>query len=130
MSGKAAGSQPAITALTATFSSVTRRQSGGITPSDRSGWAPSSIARTRSSVGGTIGSPSHHWRSQKAARTASGVSVIAIAASSKPAGFVVAGSVRPPWIEGGLRRARAGSDTPGLAVALCVASRDASWSTA
>src|SRR5438477_314348 len=38
------------------------------------GGALPSIARTRSSVGGTMGSPSHHSRSQNAARSASGVS--------------------------------------------------------
>src|SRR5262249_6570747 len=35
---------------------------------------PSSIARTRSAVGGTIGRPSVHWRASKAAWTASSVS--------------------------------------------------------
>src|SRR2546422_5275495 len=63
-----------MTALTASFSSVAWRQSGGIAPRLRSGGALPSIARTRSSVGGTMGSPSHHSRSQNAARSASGVS--------------------------------------------------------
>jgi hypothetical protein len=72
--GKYAGSQPAITALTASFSSVAWRQRGGMTPRERSGGAPPSMAWTRASVGGTIGSPSHQSRSQKAARTPSGVS--------------------------------------------------------
>ena len=106
ISGNAPGSQPAITALTASFSSVANRQSGGITPSDRSPGAPPSIARTRASVGGTIGKPSHHCRSQKAASTASGVSRTMI---SVVAGFVVAGTVRPAWTEGGLREVLAGS---------------------
>ena len=101
ISGNAPGSQPAITALTASFSSVANRQSGGITPSDRSPGAPPSIARTRASVGGTIGKPSHHCRSQKAASTASGVSRTVIS--------VVAGTVRPAWTEGGLREVLAGS---------------------
>src|SRR6267378_1285732 len=63
-----------MTALTASFSSVASRQSGGTGPSDRSAGAPSSMARTRASVGGTIGRPSHQPRSQNAARTASGSS--------------------------------------------------------
>ena len=58
--GIASGAQPAITALTATFSTVASAQSGGILPTTWSGSAamPPSIARTRASVGGTIGSPS------------------------------------------------------------------------
>src|SRR5207245_1808052 len=93
ISGNAPGSQPAITALTASFSSVANRQSGGITPSDRSPGAPPSIARTRASVGGTIGQPSHHCRSPPAASTAAGVSGAVL--------LVVAGNVRPAWTDGG-----------------------------
>src|SRR5262245_5599324 len=72
--GKCGGSHPAITALTASFSSVACRHSGGMAPSDRSGGRPPSMAMTRSSVGGTTGNPSHQRRSQKAARTAWGSS--------------------------------------------------------
>ena len=43
-SGKCLGSQPAITALTASFLSVAWRHSGGIAPSERSAGAPASMA--------------------------------------------------------------------------------------
>src|SRR5262249_19825656 len=62
--GKYAGSQPAMTALTASFSMLASRQMGGITPSTRAGSSgqAASMARTRSGVGGTMGRPSHHSR--------------------------------------------------------------------
>ncbi len=58
-----------MTALIASFSTAHSRQSGGITPRDSAGFvlAPASIARTRSAVGGTNGSPSHHSRLQNSA---------------------------------------------------------------
>src|SRR5262249_7475981 len=104
--------------------SVAWRQSGGIAPSERSPAAPPSIARTRASVGGTMGSPSHHWRSQNAARTASAVSV------------TVTGAVRPAPTEGGLREVLAGAARPISPVAalpvlaLDLPSRVVIWSTA
>ena len=53
-----------MTALTAIFSTVHSRHSGGMSPSDRAASAETvaSIACTRSGVGGTMGSPSHHPR--------------------------------------------------------------------
>jgi len=89
MIGNAAGSQPAITALTASFSSVACRQSGGMTPSTRAPSRPPSMAATRSGVGGMMGSPSHHARSVKAARRATGSSSRVMSATS---GIVVAGA--------------------------------------
>ena len=58
--GKCIGRQPAITALTASFSAVTARPRTGSTPISWSGGiiAQSRQARTASSVGGTIGRPS------------------------------------------------------------------------
>ena len=63
------GGRPAITAFTASFSTPHSRQSGGMTPRDSAALvrAPASIARTRSAVGGTNGSPSHHSRLQNSA---------------------------------------------------------------
>jgi len=61
MTGRYAGSAPAITAFTATFSTVkshiSRKPVGRICPTTSSGaWlVPASIASTRSSVGSTIG---------------------------------------------------------------------------
>ena len=66
----ASGSHPAMTALIATFSTVPPRQSGGICPSDVGRVRverPRASRRTRSAVGGTIGSPSHHSRRTKSA---------------------------------------------------------------
>ena len=60
MTGKCKGRPPAITVLTATFSAVTARLRTGSTPRMCSGGmaAASRHAATRSSVGGTTGSPS------------------------------------------------------------------------
>src|SRR2546425_6775305 len=91
-----------MTALTASFSSVAWRQSGGIAPRLRSGGALPSIARTRSSVGGTMGSPSHHSRSQNAARSASGVS------------DTVTGDARSDTTVGGLSEVRSEEHTSEL----------------
>jgi hypothetical protein len=61
MTGKYAGRAPAITALTATFSTVydqaSRVEVGRIWPTTSSGrrWVAASISATRSSVGSTIG---------------------------------------------------------------------------
>ena len=58
--GMYSGRQPAMTALIATFSAVMDTARWVMKPTWRSGssFAASSIARTRSSVGGTTGSPS------------------------------------------------------------------------
>src|SRR6266478_5633448 len=60
MRGKYSGLHPAITALTASVAIVASPQRGGIGPSDEHGSTSlkASICATRSSVGGTIGSPS------------------------------------------------------------------------
>src|SRR5206468_12170051 len=60
MMGKYSGLHPAITALTASVAIVASPQRGGIGPSDEHGSTSlkASICATRSSVGGTIGSPS------------------------------------------------------------------------
>jgi hypothetical protein len=52
--------QPAITALTAIFSTVASPATGGTWPRDSSGRrsVPASIRSTRSRVGGTTGRPS------------------------------------------------------------------------
>src|SRR6266545_7115451 len=73
MTGKYEGSQPAITALTAIFSMLAWRQSGGMTPSTRFGSsrAAAIIARTRPGVGATMGSPSHQSRLTNSAYTSS-----------------------------------------------------------
>ena len=54
------GRQPAITAFTATFSTVASATAGCTVPSDSSAARPdaATIAATRSSVGGVMGSPS------------------------------------------------------------------------
>src|SRR5437773_637320 len=88
--GNARGSQPAITALTASFSSVTCRHRGGITPRLLAPSRPPSIALTRSSVGAMIGRPSAQLRAVNASRMATGSSPTVI-------GSVVAGSARPAW---------------------------------
>ena len=69
--GKYSGRQPAITALTATFSTLysqySRNPVGRMCPTTSSGrwlvWR--SIASTRASVGSTMGSLSVQWRSRK-----------------------------------------------------------------
>src|SRR5256712_4479074 len=60
MTGKYSGLHPAITALTASLAIVASPQRGGIGPSEEDGSRSLkvSICATRSSVGGTIGSPS------------------------------------------------------------------------
>jgi hypothetical protein len=60
--GKYSGRQPAITALMAAFSAVTARSRTGSWSSTSSGShePAASMASTRSSVGGTTGSPSVH----------------------------------------------------------------------
>ena len=60
-----------MTALTASFSSVACRHSGGMAPSERAPSRPPSIAATRSGVGATIGSPSDHWRELNSVRSRS-----------------------------------------------------------
>ncbi len=62
--GRYSGRQPAITALTATFSTVQSTRSGGTTATTSSGAldVPASMASTRSGVGGTTGNPSDHPR--------------------------------------------------------------------
>ena len=63
--GKYSGRQPAITALAAACSAVSARRLTGTSPNTCSGGRDtySSIASTRSSVGGTTGSPSvQPWR--------------------------------------------------------------------
>ena len=64
--GKYGGSQPAITALAATFSTVATPPSGSTSPRTtwRSSGLSASIASTRPRVGGTIGSPSVQPRSR------------------------------------------------------------------
>ena len=58
--GKYSGAQPAIVALTASFSTVAMPYLGGIGPSSASGArsVQANVRATRSGVGGTIGSPS------------------------------------------------------------------------
>jgi hypothetical protein len=59
--------QPAITALIATFSTVHSARLGGMRPTTSSGLrgVPRSMRSTRTSVGGTTGSPSLHPRSKQ-----------------------------------------------------------------
>jgi hypothetical protein len=66
--GMYSGRQPAITALMAIFSTVQSVRLGGILPTTSRGEraVPSSIASTRSSVGGTTGKPSVQPRSAQA----------------------------------------------------------------
>ena len=69
MTGKYSGRAPAMTAFTATFSTVysqdSRKWVGRMRPTTSSGLrrVPASIAATRSSVGSTIGSMSVQWLS-------------------------------------------------------------------
>src|SRR4030095_8247006 len=71
MTGKYSGRAPAITALTATFSTVNSHASRNAVGRSRptilsGGWlVPLSIASTRASVGSTIGSESVQWFSSK-----------------------------------------------------------------
>src|SRR5262245_17729272 len=62
-----------MTALTASFSMLASRQMGGITPRTRAGSSGevAIMAWTRSGVGGTMGSPSHHSRLTNSAKTSS-----------------------------------------------------------
>ena len=71
--GRYSGRQPAMTALTATFSTVHSTRSGGTTVTISSGSrvVPSSIRRTRASVGGTTGRPSVQPRSKRASNSSS-----------------------------------------------------------
>ena len=71
--GRYSGRQPAMTALTATFSTVHSTRSGGTTVTTSSGSrvVPSSIRSTRASVGGTTGSPSVQPRSKRASNSSS-----------------------------------------------------------
>ena len=65
ITGRYSGLEPAITALIATFSTVQGARSGGTTATTSSGArrVPSSIASTRTSLGGTTGRPSVQPRS-------------------------------------------------------------------
>ena len=71
--GRCSGRHPAITALTATFSTVTSTRSGGTTATTSWGErvVPVSIRSTRSSVGGTTGRPSLKPRSNIASMSSS-----------------------------------------------------------
>ncbi len=71
--GRCSGRQPASTALTATFSTVQGTRSGGTIATTSSGArvVPASIASTRSSVGGTTGSPSVQPRAYAASTSSS-----------------------------------------------------------
>ena len=71
--GRYSGRQPAITALTAAFSTVQSAKSGPTTATTSSGArvVPSSIRSTRAGVGGTTGSPSVQPRSKKASASSS-----------------------------------------------------------
>ena len=71
--GRCSGSHPAITALTATFSTMHSTRLGGITAtrSDGSRVVPSSIRSTLASVGGTTGRPSDQPRSHIASQVSS-----------------------------------------------------------
>src|SRR5581483_6004616 len=91
------GVAPAITALTATFSTVASAQSGGILPTTWSGGSaiPPSIARTRGSVGGTIGRPSVQPRSRKWASTASSESGSSSTSDARANGVTAAAPSRP-----------------------------------
>ncbi len=81
--GRYSGLQPAITALIATCSTVTGTSAGGTTATTSCGsrLVPSSIRRTRASVGGTTGRPSVQPRSNMASASSSSV----------------ASSIRRPW---------------------------------
>jgi hypothetical protein len=71
--GRNSGRQPAMTAFTATFSTVQGARSGGTTATTWSGArvVPSSMATTRSSVGGTSGRPSLQPRANMASNSSS-----------------------------------------------------------
>jgi len=71
--GRYSGRQPAITAFTATFSTVHGTRSGGAMATISSGarLVPESIASTRFSVGGTSGRPSLQPRSNIASTSSS-----------------------------------------------------------
>ena len=71
--GRYPGRQPAMTALTATFSTVHSTRFGGTIATTSPGrrCVPSSMRRTRASVGGTTGSPSDHPRSHIASHASS-----------------------------------------------------------
>ena len=71
--GRYSARQPASTALTATFSTVQGTWSGGTTATTSSGArrVPSSMRRTRASVGATTGSPSVHPRANMASASSS-----------------------------------------------------------
>ena len=71
--GRYSGRQPAITALTATFSTVHGTRSGGTTATGSSGSrsVPSSMRSTRAGVGGTTGRPSVQPRSYMASISSS-----------------------------------------------------------
>ena len=72
MIGNVAGSQPAMTALTASFSSETCRHMGGMAPSTVVPSRVPSIASTLSGVGGTMGNPSVHCRAVNSVNTTLG----------------------------------------------------------
>ena len=71
--GRYSGRQPAMTAAIATFSTVTSARSGGTVATTAAGSrvVPSSMRRTRSSVGGTTGSPSVQPRAYIASMSSS-----------------------------------------------------------
>ncbi len=68
-SGRCSGPQPAITALTASFSTVATPKPGSSVAITSAGlaWADRSIAATARSVGGTSGNPSDQPRVRKSA---------------------------------------------------------------
>ncbi|PYM16005.1 MAG: hypothetical protein DMD81_13615 [Candidatus Rokuibacteriota bacterium] len=74
--GKYAGRQPAMTALTASVRIVASPQRGGIGPSETSGSrsVAASIRATRSPVGATMGRPSVHPSRANRSKIASGSS--------------------------------------------------------
>ena len=71
--GRYSGRQPAITLLTATFSTVAGAHLGGTCPMTSWGSrrAPASMRSTRSRVGGTMGNPSLSFRSRNQSLAAS-----------------------------------------------------------
>jgi hypothetical protein len=72
--GEYSGRQPAITAFTASFSTVARPKFGGTSPTSasRDRRVAASIASTRAREGGTTGSPSVTPRSNQTSRSSAG----------------------------------------------------------
>ena len=106
--GRYSGLQPAITALIATFSTVQGTRSGGAiatTSSGRARGVPSSIASTRASVGGTIGSPSVQPRSKIGLLLVLEEGAISDAPGAELRAAEANGQLRRAWTSGSTLRA-------------------------